>query len=107
MSSKAVFGLIAVMFVFMCVLYVRLTGLFWPAILAAVVMLVVGFFFATVSGSLVGMIGSSNNPISGLTLSTLLIAALAHGFAGGLGNIRRVGGLERGGGGLRFVGRRR
>jgi putative OPT family oligopeptide transporter len=39
-------------------------------------MLIVGFFFATVSGSLVGMIGSSNNPISGLTLSTLIIAAL-------------------------------
>jgi putative OPT family oligopeptide transporter len=36
----------------------------------------VGFFFATVSGSLVGFIGSSNNPISGLTLATLIIAAL-------------------------------
>jgi putative OPT family oligopeptide transporter len=76
MSSKAVFGLIAVMFVLMCFLYIHLTGLIWPAILAAVVMLIVGFFFATVSGSLVGMIGSSNNPISGLTLSTLIIAAL-------------------------------
>src|SRR6202522_1607617 len=76
MSSKAVFGLIAITFLFMCILYVRLTGLFWPAIIAAVVLLVVGFFFATISGSLVGMIGSSNNPISGLTLSTLLIAAL-------------------------------
>jgi putative OPT family oligopeptide transporter len=39
-------------------------------------MLIVGFFFATVSGYLVGVIGSSNNPISGLTLSTLVIAAL-------------------------------
>ena len=76
MSSKAVFGLIALMFVLMCVLYVRISGLVWPAILAAVVMLIVGFFFATVSGNLVGFIGSSNNPISGLTLSTLLIAAL-------------------------------
>jgi len=76
MSSKAVFGLIALMFVLMCFLYIHLTGLMWPAILAAVVMIVVGFFFATVSGSLVGMIGSSNNPISGLTLSTLIIAAL-------------------------------
>jgi putative OPT family oligopeptide transporter len=76
MSSKAVFGLIALMFLFMCGLYIYLTGLVWPAILAAVVMLLVGFFFATVSGNLVGMIGSSNNPISGLTLSTLLIAAL-------------------------------
>src|SRR6202011_1042413 len=76
MSSKAVFGLIALMFVFMCVLYVHMTGLVLPAILAAVVMILVGFFFATVSGSLVGFIGSSNNPVSGLTLSTLIIAAL-------------------------------
>ena len=76
MSSKAVFGLIALMFVLMCFLYIRISGLIWPAILAAVVMLVVGFFMATVSGSLVGFIGSSNNPVSGLTLSTLLIAAL-------------------------------
>jgi putative OPT family oligopeptide transporter len=76
MSSKIVFGLIAVMFMLMCLLYMRISGLVWPAILAAVVMILVGFFFATVSGNLVGFIGSSNNPISGLTLSTLLIAAL-------------------------------
>jgi putative OPT family oligopeptide transporter len=76
MSSKTVFGLIALMFVLMCFLYIHISGLVWPAVLAAVVMLIVGFFFATVSGSLVGMIGSSNNPISGLTLSTLIIAAL-------------------------------
>jgi putative OPT family oligopeptide transporter len=76
MSSKTVFGLIALMFCLMCGLYIRISHLVWPAILAAVVMLLVGFFFATVSGNLVGFIGSSNNPISGLTLSTLLIAAL-------------------------------
>jgi putative OPT family oligopeptide transporter len=76
MSSKTVFGLIAVTFVLMCVLYIYMTGLIGGAIAAALVMLVVGFFFATVSGYLVGVIGSSNNPISGLTLSTLVIAAL-------------------------------
>jgi putative OPT family oligopeptide transporter len=47
-----------------------------PALVAALVMLVAGFFFAAVSGYLVGLIGSSNNPISGLTLSTLVIAAV-------------------------------
>ena len=45
-------------------------------IVAAVVMIIIGFFFAAVSGNLVGLIGSSNNPISGLTLATLVIAAL-------------------------------
>jgi len=76
MSSKVVFGLIGVMFLLMCVLYVYLSGLVTGGIAAALVMLIVGFFFATVSGYLVGVIGSSNNPISGLTLSTLVIAAL-------------------------------
>jgi putative OPT family oligopeptide transporter len=88
MSFKTVLGLIALMFVLMCVLYIKVSGLLWPAILAAVVMLIVGFFFATVSGNLVGFIGSSNNPVSGLTLSTLLIAALlmvSLGVSGGKG----------------------
>ncbi len=82
MSSKVVFSLIALMFILMCFLYIHISGLKLPAILAAVVMLVVGFFFATVSGSLCGFIGSSNNPVSGLTLSTLLIAALLMVFLG-------------------------
>jgi len=46
------------------------------ALVATVVMIFAGFFFAAVSGYLVGLIGSSNNPISGLTLSTLLVAAV-------------------------------
>jgi len=76
MSFRTVFILIGVMFVLMCALYVQISGLLWPALLAAVVMLLVGFFFATVSGSLCGVIGSSNNPVSGITISTLLIAGL-------------------------------
>jgi len=46
------------------------------AFVATVVMIIAGFFFAAVSGYLVGIIGSSNNPISGLTLATLIVAAL-------------------------------
>lgn len=76
MSFRTVFILIGVMFVLMCLLYVHISGLLWPALFAAVVMLLVGFFFATVSGSLCGVIGSSNNPVSGITISTLLIAGL-------------------------------
>lgn len=76
MSSKTVFLLIGLTFLAMCVLYVYMSGLITGGIAAALVMLIVGFFFATVSGYLVGVIGSSNNPISGLTLSTLVIAAL-------------------------------
>jgi putative OPT family oligopeptide transporter len=45
------------------------------AIVAAVIMTITGFLFAAVAGFLVGTIGSSNNPISGITLSTLIVAA--------------------------------
>ena len=76
MSSKVVFSLIGLMFALMIALYIYFSGNVLAGVVAAVVMLLVGFFFATVSGNLVGMIGSSNNPISGLTLSTLIIAAL-------------------------------
>jgi putative OPT family oligopeptide transporter len=76
MSSKTVFAGIGVIFVLMAILYVNLSGKLGGGIMAAVVMLITGFFFATVSGYLVGVIGSSNNPISGLTLSTLVIAAV-------------------------------
>ena len=76
MGSKTVLSLIGVMFLVMIGLYVYISGNVVAGVVAAIVMLIVGFFFATVSGNLVGMIGSSNNPISGLTLSTLIIAAL-------------------------------
>ena len=71
----------ASVFVLMIVLYIYFTGLVTGAIVAALVMLVAGFFFATVSGYLVGLIGSSNNPISGLTLSTLDHRRAADGVA--------------------------
>jgi putative OPT family oligopeptide transporter len=60
----------------MLALYHYFSGSFAGAAVATIVMAIVGFFFAAVSGNLVGMIGSSNNPVSGLTLSTLIIAAI-------------------------------
>jgi putative OPT family oligopeptide transporter len=46
------------------------------AIVASTVMIILAFFFAAVSGYLVGIMGSSNNPISGLTLTALVVTAL-------------------------------
>jgi len=88
LSSKVVFGGVAVVFICMIALYLFFTGVIGPAVVAAIVMIVLGFFFAAVSGNLVGMIGSSNNPISGLTLCTLVISALmmvAMGLRGNTG----------------------
>jgi putative OPT family oligopeptide transporter len=76
LNFKAVFVGLAATFCAMIALYNFFAGSIVAATVAAVVMIVLGFFFAAVSGNLVGIIGSSNNPISGLTLSTLIIAAL-------------------------------
>ncbi|MFB3776063.1 MAG: OPT family oligopeptide transporter [Bryobacteraceae bacterium] len=76
LGAKTVFGGLVVTLAAMVVLYVYFTGTLVGGAVAAAVMIVLGFFFAAVSGNLVGMIGSSNNPISGLTLSTLIVAAL-------------------------------
>jgi putative OPT family oligopeptide transporter len=85
LPAKAIFAGIAVVFVAMILLYhVFISGagtlsaskILSGSLVAAGVMIIVGFFFAAVSGNLVGMIGSSNNPVSGLTLCTLVIAAL-------------------------------
>ncbi|MEI6890083.1 MAG: oligopeptide transporter, OPT family [Bacteroidota bacterium] len=46
------------------------------AVVASTVMIILAFFFAAVSGYLVGIMGSSNNPISGLTLTALVVTAL-------------------------------
>lgn len=45
-------------------------------ILGAVLIVVFGFFFATVSSRMVGLVGSSNNPVSGMAIATLLFATL-------------------------------
>ena len=70
---------------------VVLTFVVWllPAIpvslLGAAVIVVFGFFFATVSSRMVGLVGSSNNPVSGMTIATLLIATLILKVTGATG----------------------
>ena len=76
-----------------------LTLLVWlvPAIpvslVGAIIVVVFGFFFATVSSRMVGLVGSSNNPVSGMAIATLLIATVilkltgdtgAHGMQGAI-----------------------
>ena len=46
-------------------------------LLGAFIIVIFGFFFATVSSRMVGLVGSSNNPVSGMAIATLLIATFA------------------------------
>ena len=55
------------------------------SLLGAVIIVVFGFFFATVSSRMVGLVGSSNNPVSGMAIATLLIATLILKVTGATG----------------------
>lgn len=68
----AIFALIIPM-IFLYNIFTKNIG---SSLVSALVMIIMGLLFAAVAGYLVGIIGSSSNPISGLTLTTLLIAAL-------------------------------
>lgn len=80
LSMKIVIGAIIV-----------ITLLIWlvPAIpvspLGAVIVVIFGFFFATVSSRMVGLVGSSNNPVSGMAIATLLFTTVILKLTGDTG----------------------
>jgi len=57
-------------------LYHAVVGSLGIAATMAVIMVVAGFVFSSVSGYMAGLVGSSNNPVSGITISTILFASL-------------------------------
>ena len=61
--------------------------------LGAIIVVVFGFFFATVSSRMVGLIGSSNNPVSGMAIATLIIATLLLKATGTTGTTGMVGAI--------------
>ena len=58
------------------IIYHHFAGSWGAAVVAALVMTLAGFFLSAVGGYLVGLVGSTNQPVSGLTLAALVIAAL-------------------------------
>jgi putative OPT family oligopeptide transporter len=69
-------GIVAVALLTFCITYFIFDAGILISAVAATVMIILAFFFASVSGYLVGIMGSSNNPISGLTLTALVVTAL-------------------------------
>lgn len=61
--------------------------------LGAVLVVVFGFFFATVSSRMVGLVGSSNNPVSGMAIATLLFSTLVIKMSGDTGISGMVGAI--------------
>ena len=65
--------------------------------IGALIVVVFGFFFASVSSRMVGLIGSSNNPVSGMAIATLIIATLVLKATGTVGTTGMVGAIAIGG----------
>ena len=57
-------------------LYQAIVGLWYVSIPMTLIMIVAGFLFVSVSAYLAGLVGSSNNPVSGITIATILFASL-------------------------------
>jgi len=57
-------------------LYQKFVGQIHVSLTMAVLMLMTGFLFSAVAGYMAGLVGSSNNPISGVTIATVLVSAL-------------------------------
>ncbi len=76
-------------FVLLAILILTLAVWLVPAIpvsfIGAMIVVLFGFFFATVSSRMVGLVGSSNNPVSGMAIATLLIATLILKLTGDAG----------------------
>ena len=57
-------------------LYQAIVGQWLVSIPMTIIMIVAGFLFVSVSGYLAGLVGSSNNPVSGITIATILFASV-------------------------------
>ena len=70
-------------------LYYSIVGSVGVGLAMSVIMIVAGFLFCSVSAYMAGLVGSSNNPVSGITIATILFAALV--LLGFLGKASTVG----------------
>nr|MBP3598427.1 oligopeptide transporter, OPT family [Eubacterium sp.] len=80
LNMKIILGGIAVM-----ILLIWLLPAIPVTLLGAVIIVIFGFFFATVSSRMVGLVGSSNNPVSGMAIATLLFSTMMLKATGDVG----------------------
>ena len=73
---KWVLALIVASVVPLFLVYERFVADVWVSAPMAIIMLITGFLFSAVAGYMAGLVGSSNNPISGVTITTVVISAV-------------------------------
>ena len=84
---------VIILCIVLCTLAIWLVPAIPITLIGAIIIVIFGFFFATVSSRMVGLVGSSNNPVSGMAIATLLFATIilkltgdggAHGMQGAI-----------------------
>lgn len=76
MPMQWVLGIIIISVIPLFFLYHYLIGVISMSLSMAIIMVIAGFLFSAVSGYMTGLVGSSNNPVSGVTIATILFASL-------------------------------
>jgi len=88
LNFKFVFLLIGVLTIPVFLLYVAISGLWGVSLVMSIFAILFAFVASAIAGYMAGLLGSSNNPISGVTVSVLLITSLillGFGLSGNLG----------------------
>ena len=88
LSMKVVIPMVVV-----CILAIWLFPDIPVSLLGAILIVIFGFFFATVSSRMVGLVGSSNNPVSGMAIATLLISTFLLKITGDTGAHGMIGAI--------------
>jgi len=88
LSMKVVIPMVVV-----CILAIWLFPDIPVSLLGAILIVIFGFFFATVSSRMVGLVGSSNSPASGMAIATLLISTFLLKITGDTGAHGMVGAI--------------
>jgi len=92
--SKAISGLAALAILLVAGVYYHLTGSAAITLATTVIMVVMAFFFTAVASYIVGLVGNSNSPVSGMTITAVLFTGallLVFGFAGTEGMVATLG----------------
>ena len=94
LSTPWIVALAVIALILIAMIYHRVTGQ-WPIAVAATVMMsVMAFFFTAVASYVVGLVGNSNSPVSGMTITALLVTGLfllLMGFTGAVGMTATLG----------------
>jgi putative OPT family oligopeptide transporter len=76
------------------ILAMMMTKVIPVGLVGAVLIAIFGFFFATVSSRVVGLVGSSSNPVSGMTIATLIVTAIVFKATGNDGHAGMIATLS-------------